>query len=235
MQLLRLGRSAVRGAPVCVRRLPSVSALRTPPVRLQLQQRGFIQNVLPFGGPSSSEEKSAVPGKPVCPLTGPGRLRYSERRVLGYTMQQMYDIVQDVEKYREFVPYCKKSDIISRRKGAFKADLTVGFPPVVEHYISTVTIVAPRLVKAECTDGKLFNHMLTVWRFSPGLKEHPGTCTLDFAIQFEFSSMFHSKLATMFFDEIVKTQINAFLKRAESIHGAPSVRPQPKTVLVHQT
>lgn len=154
------------------------------------------------------------------------RRQYCGRQLVGYTMHQMYEVVSDVENYCKFVPWCNQSVVVQKSHQHLKADLKVGFPPINESYTSSVTLVRPHLVKAECTDGKIFNHLLTLWRFSPGLKKDPQSCVVDFQISFEFRSVFHSNLSNLFFDQVARQMEGAFIKEVGRRYGPAKLEPR---------
>lgn len=156
-------------------------------------------------------------------LTNKNR-EYVKKELIGYSMQEMYDVVADVPNYYKFVPYVKKSLVHSQRVGGFKADLIVGFPPLNERYTSNVSFNAPNLVKSVCNDGRLFNFLLNDWRFSPGLKDIPQSCVVDFKVTFEFKSLIHSNIANIFFDLICDQMEHAFVAEAERRYGPPSIK-----------
>ncbi|XP_036396328.1 coenzyme Q-binding protein COQ10 homolog, mitochondrial-like [Megalops cyprinoides] len=146
------------------------------------------------------------------------RMEYSESRNLRYSPEQMYNLVVSVDKYHQFVPWCKKSKVMRGQSGDVKAQLEIGFPPIVERYTSDVAVVPNHQVRAVCTDSSLFSHLETVWRFG-GAPNQPNSCNVEFYVCFEFKSMLHTQLAVVFFDEVVKQMVNAFEKRADRLYG----------------
>ncbi|XP_078501500.1 coenzyme Q-binding protein COQ10 homolog B, mitochondrial-like [Lissotriton helveticus] len=186
-----------------------------------LSSCGILTSQSPRPAPLSSTLSSKQHARSfinlAAPLLGSKRMEYAEARALEYSIEQMYAVVANVANYKLFVPWCSKSKVLSCCKGVTKAELEVGFPPITERYVSEISVIPQHQIRAVCNDGKLFSHMETVWRFRPG--PQPDTCILDFYVSFEFKSLLHSQLATVFFDEVVKKMVAAFERQAVKTYG----------------
>lgn len=139
----------------------------------------------------------------------------------------MFDVVSDVKNYKEFVPFCKKSQVVEQRPEFLRANLQIGFPPLSESYTSKVTLIKPRLVRAVCADGSLFHELETLWKFSPGLRSNPQTSIVDFYIRFQFKSVLHAELAAMLFDMLCEQMEKAFITEAGRRYGKASLPAHP--------
>lgn len=146
---------------------------------------------------------------------------YSEKRLIGYTREQLFDVVAAVENYHLFVPACRRSEVIQRSKSRVKAKLEIGIPPLLEAYTSNVRLEKPKIITASCVEGVLFKHLDTRWKFNLPPSSHSPTevCLLDFHVSFEFKTLLYARLAAPIFDEMVRLNVSAFLKRAEKLYG----------------
>ncbi len=140
---------------------------------------------------------------------------HAEKRKLPYTPEQLFDLVADVEKYPEFLPWCLSSYIKKRDGDVFYADLVIGYKMVREKFGSKVTALRPDHVHVEYLRGPM-KHLSNHWRFIP---EPDGSCTIDFYVDFEFKNRFFQKLMGVFFDEIVRRMVSAFEERARELYG----------------
>ncbi|KAM2273572.1 hypothetical protein ACFX1S_043491 [Malus domestica] len=137
---------------------------------------------------------------------------YEERRVLGYSPEQLYDVVAAVDLYHGFVPWCQRSAIIKTYPdGSFDAELEIGFKFLVESYVSHTTV----------SNSSLFDHLINIWEFNPG--PVPGSCSLYFLVDFKFQSPLYRQVASVFFKEVVSKLVGSFNERCRLIYG-PGVR-----------
>ncbi|XP_054817969.1 uncharacterized protein LOC129317652 isoform X2 [Prosopis cineraria] len=112
---------------------------------------------------------------------------YEEKRVLGYSPEQLFNVVAAVDFYHGFVPWCQRSEIIKDYPdGSFDAELEIGFKYLVESYVSHVELERPKRIKTTVSQSTLFEHLINIWEFNPG--PVPGSCNVYFLVDFKFQS-----------------------------------------------
>ncbi len=143
---------------------------------------------------------------------------HDEERVLGYSPRQLYDLVADVERYPEFLPWCLNARIRQRRESLIVADLVIGFKMVRERFTSRVTLDPQGLVIDVAYAEGPFKYLNNHWHF----REHPEGCLIDFYVDFEFRSRVLQRLIQPLFHEAVRRMVAAFEGRARALYGEPA-------------
>lgn len=145
---------------------------------------------------------------------------HRERRRLPYSAEELFAVVDDVEAYPKFLPWCRAVRIRSRAEGegaAIKtADVEISFKVYRETFTSEVTSdPAARLIRVRYIDGP-FRRLVNEWRFEPVGEQE---AIVDFHIDFEFKSRALQLLIGVLFDEAVRRMIAAFEGRAKALYG----------------
>lgn len=149
---------------------------------------------------------------------------HAEVRVLHHPAEQLFDLVADVEKYPEFLPWCVDARIRRREGSLVVADLVIGYRVFRERFTSTVVLNRPDRIDVTYTEGP-FRYLNNHWIFVP---EGSDSCTIDFFVDFEFHSRVLQVVAERVFSEAVKLMVHAFERRADELFGS-DVPPEDTT------
>ena len=149
---------------------------------------------------------------------------HAEKRILRYTPDQLFQLVADVRRYPEFLPWCVGARVIFSSETALVADLTIGFKMFRESFRSEVTLDRPNHVHVQYLNGP-FRYLNNHWRFIP----HPQGTQLEFFVDFEFRSRLLQAVIGTVFNEAVRLMVRAFERRAMQLYGrpAPGAAPVP--------
>jgi coenzyme Q-binding protein COQ10 len=149
---------------------------------------------------------------------------HAEKRVLPYSDEQLFDMVADVRRYPEFLPWCVGARIVSRSEGELIADLTIGFKMFRETFRSQVTLERPHHVHVRYLTGP-FRYLNNHWRFRPVAN---GT-EVDFFVDFEFKSRLLQAVIGTVFNEAVRLMVRSFERRAANLYrrAAPPAAATP--------
>ena len=142
--------------------------------------------------------------------------KHSEVRRLPYTPEQLFDLVADVARYGEFLPWVAAVRVRSNSETEMVADLVVGFKALREKFTSRVTKRRPEQISVDYVDGPL-KYLRNDWTFRPDGK---GGTLVDFGVDFAFRSTLFEMIAGQMFDRALRKMIGAFEERAEALYGA---------------
>jgi len=143
---------------------------------------------------------------------------HGEKRVLGYSPKQLFDLVADIERYPEFLPWCLKARMRRRDGNIVIADLVIGFKMFRERFTSRVALQPERQrIDVTYTEGP-FRYLNNHWVF----EDHPQGCAIDFYVDFEFHSRLLQKAIQPLFSEAVRRMVAAFEGRARTLYGPPA-------------
>lgn len=139
---------------------------------------------------------------------------HAEKRTLRYSPEQMFQLVADVHRYPEFLPWCVGARIVSREDNRLVADLTIGFKLFRETFRSEVTLERPHQVQVRYLNGP-FRYLNNTWKFRA---VEAGT-EVDFFVDFEFRSRLLQAVIGTVFNEAVRLMVRAFERRAAQLYG----------------
>ena len=144
--------------------------------------------------------------------------RHSEKRNLPYSPEEMFDLVADVGRYQEFLPWVAATRIRSNSDTLMIADLVVGFRSLKETFTSRVEKQRPRHITVDYVEGPL-KYLKNDWEFTP---DGQGGTDIDFCVDFAFKSRIFETIAGQMFDRALRRMIAAFEERAHALYGETS-------------
>ncbi len=141
-----------------------------------------------------------------------------EIRRLPYSAERMYDLVADVARYGEFLPWVVATRVKSDSETEMVADMLVGFNALREKFTSRIAKQRPGTIKVHYVDGPL-RDLDNIWQFRP---LGPDACEVEFTVRFTFRNALFEKLAGQYFDRAFRKMVAAFETRAEALYGSNS-------------
>lgn len=135
--------------------------------------------------------------------------------IVPYTPAQMFALVDGVERYPEFLPWCTGTVVLLRDAQVTRAALEVGFRGVKQRFATENHNTPPGVIQMKLLEGP-FRSLDGEWRF--GDLDGKG-CKIEFRLGYEFSSRVLAALVGPVFSHIADTMVEAFVKRAQRLHG----------------
>ena len=138
--------------------------------------------------------------------------------LIWYTAQEMFDLVVDVDRYDEFLPWCDQAKALERDEQGMTAEIGIAFAGIHQTFVTRNTHVPGSEVHLKLVSGP-FSTLDGHWKFTPVGETGERACRIDLELQYGFKNAALAALVGPVFDKIASTMVDAFVKRAEHVYG----------------
>jgi ribosome-associated toxin RatA of RatAB toxin-antitoxin module len=135
--------------------------------------------------------------------------------LVSYTPQQMFELVNHIEDYPKFLPWCQEVEIIEKTETTIEAKLIIAWGGFHKSFTTRNTLHPYQAVEIDLVSGP-FKHLEGKWHFIP-LGEQG--CKVIVDLEFEFTGNIFDKLFEPVFNIIANSLVDAFSKRAKEVYG----------------
>jgi ribosome-associated toxin RatA of RatAB toxin-antitoxin module len=132
-----------------------------------------------------------------------------------HTAQQMFDLVDGVELYPQFLPWCGGTDVKWRDEASTVATVMIDYHRIKQSFTTENAKQIPSLIEMKLQDGP-FRHLDGCWRF---IALNESACKIEFKLHYEFSSKLLESLVGPVFNHITNNFVDAFVERADKVYG----------------
>ena len=132
-----------------------------------------------------------------------------------YSAEQMFDLVEDVESYPQFLPWCAGSRIVADHEGGVDASIDIAYRGIRSSFTTRNQHRYPEQIRLELIDGP-FRSLIGHWDFLP---LRAGACKVQLSLDYEFASGLLGRAIAPVFDAIANSMVDSFALRAERMYG----------------
>ena len=136
--------------------------------------------------------------------------------LVGFSAAQMYALVDAVEQYPEFLPWCGGIDLIQRDDVTTTATLHIAYHGIKQQFTTENKKTYPSLMEIRLKDGP-FKHLEGLWKF---IALSDTACKIEFQLNYEFSNGLLERIIAPVFSHIANTFVDGFVARAEQVYAS---------------
>lgn len=137
------------------------------------------------------------------------------QKIVPYTPQAMYELVNDVARYAEFVPWCVESHVLRANADELSAVLTFAKGGLRKSFTTLNRLEPHKMMEIRLVEGP-FKQLEGFWRF----EEHESGCKVSLDLEFEFSSKMLAILFGPVFNQVASTLVEVFCNRAADLYAS---------------